>query len=62
MNFNELLALARATGLEVVEARPMSIMSGSSFFDRHVFLLSAILFWKVFTTSSAFPVGRTACF
>jgi SAM-dependent methyltransferase len=46
MSYGELLALARSTGLELVEARPMSIMSGSSFFDRHVFLLSAILFWE----------------
>ena len=46
MNYGELLALARKAGLDVVEARPMSIMSGSAFFDRHVFLLSWLLFWE----------------
>jgi SAM-dependent methyltransferase len=46
MSYRELLALAEKTGLQVVEARPMSIMSGSAFFDRHVFLLSWLLFWE----------------
>ncbi len=55
MNFGELLALARATGLEVVDARPMSIMSGSGFFDRHPFLLSAILFWEAVHDVFRFP-------
>jgi SAM-dependent methyltransferase len=55
MSYGELLNLARTSGLEVVEARPMSIMSGSAFFDRHIFLLSTLLFLEGIHDLLQFP-------
>jgi SAM-dependent methyltransferase len=55
MSYGELLELARKTGLQVVDARPMSIMSGSRLFDRHIFLLSILLFFEGIQDIFRFP-------
>jgi SAM-dependent methyltransferase len=42
MGYHQLLDAGRQAGLEVVNQRPMSVMSGSEWFDRHPFLLAAL--------------------
>lgn len=44
MNLRQLTNLAESAGLQVKEKHLMQIMSGSRWFDRHPFLLSALLF------------------
>jgi ubiquinone/menaquinone biosynthesis C-methylase UbiE len=43
MEYEEIVALAEGAGCTVVSARMMPVMSGSSWFDRHPFLLSGLL-------------------
>jgi ubiquinone/menaquinone biosynthesis C-methylase UbiE len=43
MTYKELMRLVESVGLEVRDRRLMQIMSGSRWFDRHPFLLSAMI-------------------
>jgi SAM-dependent methyltransferase len=42
MGYRQLLEAGRRAGLGAVRERPMSVMSGSEWFDRHPFLLAAL--------------------
>lgn len=55
MSFKELLDLAHSVGLEVEEARIMSVMSGSRWFDQHPILLSALFFLEAVHDILQFP-------
>ena len=44
MTLSELRAAAAAARLQVAEVEPMSVMSGSRWFDEHPFMLSGVMF------------------
>jgi SAM-dependent methyltransferase len=44
MSYRELRALIQSTGLTIEKVQPMTVMSGSKWFDQHLFLASAIIF------------------
>jgi SAM-dependent methyltransferase len=43
MTYSELVALVERSGFRIEEAEPMSVMSGSAWFDEHPLLLSGLL-------------------
>jgi len=44
MTFSELRALLTSAGLSIEKIQPMTVMSGSKWFDRHLFIASGIIF------------------
>ena len=55
MSYKELLHLARSVGLNIEEAKVMSVMSGSRWFDQHPIVLSALFFLEAIHDILQFP-------